>query len=117
MEKADPVISSSWAVGVRIDTAHAGEVRFGISQPVQLESAKFTYRVPVARTLDGGVTYANHVVDLGAGERELDYGLSYRLGQPQDMLGMVAFSEWRTRVASIAKGTEQRLGFHSKLRL
>ena len=79
MEKANPVISSSWAVGVRIDTAHAGEVRFGISQPVQLESAKFTYRVPVAATLDGGVTHANSVVDLGAGERELDYGLSYRL--------------------------------------
>ena len=117
METADPVISSSWAVGVRIDTAHAGEVRFGISQPVQLESAKFTYRVPVARTLDGGVTHANYVVDLGAGERELDYGLSYRLGQPQDMLGMVAFSEWRTRVASIAKRTEQRLGFRFKLRL
>ena len=117
MEKANPVISSSWAVGVRIDTAHAGEVRFGISQPVQLESAKFTYRVLVARTLDGGVTYANFVVDLGAGEWELDYGLSYRLGQPQDMLGMVAFSEWRTRVASIAKGTEQRLGFRFKLRL
>ena len=49
MEKANPVISSSWAVGVRIDTAHAVE-------------------------------------------RELDYGLSYRLGQPQDMLGMVVFS-------------------------
>ena len=68
MEKANPVISSSWAVGVRIDTAHAGEVSFGISQP-------------------------------------------------EDMLGMVAFSEWRTQVASIAKGTEQRLGFRFKLRL
>ena len=84
---------------------------------MQLESAKFTCRVWVARTLDGGVTYANHVVDLGAGERELDYGLSYRLGQPQDMLEMVAFSEWQTRVASIVKGTEQRLGFRFKLRL
>ena len=104
MEKANPVISSSWAVGVRIDTAHAGEVRFGISQPVQLESAKFTYRVPVARTLDGGVTYANYVVDLGAGERELDYGLSYRLGQPQDMLGMVAFSEWQHGLPALQKG-------------
>ena len=84
---------------------------------MQLESAKFTCRVPVARTLDGGVTYANHVVDLGAGGRELYYGLSHRLGQPQDMLEMVAFSEWRTRVASIVKGTEQRLGFRFKLRL
>lgn len=84
---------------------------------MQLESAKFTYRVPVARTLDGGVTYANHVVDLGAGERELDYWWSHRFGQPQDMLEMVAFSEWRTRVASIAKGTEQRLVFRFKLRL
>jgi hypothetical protein len=42
LEKVDPVILSSWAIGVRIDTSHAGEVRFGISQPVQLESAKFT---------------------------------------------------------------------------
>ena len=49
--------------------------------------------------------------------RELDYGWSYRLGQPQDMLEMGAFSEWRTRVASIANGTEQRLGFRFKLRL
>ena len=98
-------------------TGASGEVCFGISQPVQLESAKFTYRVPVARTLDGGVTYAIHVVDLGAGERELDYGLSYRLGQSQDMLEIVAFTGWRTRVASIAKGTEQRLGFRLKLRL
>jgi hypothetical protein len=32
------------------------------------------------------------LVDLGAGERELDYGLSYRLGQLQDMLEMVAFT-------------------------
>jgi hypothetical protein len=94
LEKADLVISSSWVVGVRIDTAHAGKVRFGISQPVQLESAKFTYRAAVARALDGGVTFANHDVDLGAGERELDYGLSYSLGQPQDIFEMVAFSEW-----------------------
>jgi len=47
----------------------------------------------------------------------MDYGLSYRLGQPQDMLGMVAFSEWRTQVVSIAKWMGQQLGFRFKLRL
>lgn len=117
LEKVDPVISSSWAIGIRTGVAHGGEVRFGISQPVHIDSAKFTYRIPAGRTLEGGVTYANHVVDLGATERELDYGLSYRLGDSQDMLEMVAYSELRTQVAGLKMGTEQRFGFRFKLRL
>ena len=61
MEKANPVISSSWAVGVRIDTAHAGE-------------------------------------------RELDYRLSYRLGQPQDMLGILHFLNGEHGLPVLQKG-------------
>ena len=110
-----PVVIGKVAISTSV--VHSGESRFGVSQRMTLKSAKFTYRVPVVITLYGGVTYANHVVDLGASEQELDQGLSYRLGQPLGTLEIVAFSEWRMQVASIAKGTEQRFESCFKLRL
>ena len=111
------MISSSWVIGIRTGVALGGEVRFVISQPAHIDAAKFTYRIPAGRTLEGGVTYISHVVDLGATERELVYVLSYRLVDSQDMLEMVAYSELRTQVAGLQTGTDQRFGFRFKLRL
>ena len=114
---AGPVISSNWAVGVVAETDAGGQIRASISQPVHIEQALMTYRLPIARSLDGDVRYATRVVDFGKISREVDFGLSYRQGAASSPLEFVSFAELRSNVAAITTGSEYRLGLRMKLGL
>jgi hypothetical protein len=117
LQRAPSVLSSSWAMGLASGTDDGGQFRLTLSQPVQIDSARFDYRLPAARTLDGAVQFANHEIDFGAASREIDLGLCYRRGTAKDVLELVLFAEARTGVAAFDKGREQRLGLRLTARL
>jgi hypothetical protein len=66
-----------------------------ISQPVQMTRAAMTYRLPVARHLDGGVSYASREIDLSPARRETDIGLFFRREAWRGHLSAESFVEWR----------------------
>ena len=111
------MISSNWAFGVEAETDKGGRIRANISQPVHIEQAPMTYRLPIARTLDGDVRYATKIVDFGKISREIDFGVSHRQGTASSPREFVSFAELRSNVAAISTGSEYRLGARMKLSL
>jgi len=76
-----------------------------------------TYRLPIARTLDGDVRYVTKIVDFGKISREIDFGVSHRQGTASSPREFVSFAELRSNVAAISTGSEYRLGARMKLSL
>lgn len=57
--------------------------------------AAMTYRMPVARSLDGGISYANREIDFSPARRETDIGLFFRRDAWHRQLSAESFVEWR----------------------
>ena len=54
-----------------------------------------TYRLPVARSPDGRVSYADREIDLSPAKRETDIGLFFRREAWRRHLSAEGFVEWR----------------------
>ena len=91
---AAPVLSNTASLGGSLAFA-GGRAGIVISQPVQMTSAAMTYRLPVARRLDGRVSYASREIDLSPVRRETDIGLFYRRKAWRAHLSAEGFVEWR----------------------
>lgn len=72
LDEAGTIYSSTWAVGAEYNGFGAA-----VSQPVNIESAKMTYNVPTARTLDGKVVTESETINLKS-EREIDFTAYYK---------------------------------------
>jgi subtilisin family serine protease len=91
---AAPILSSTASLGGSLPLA-GGRVGMVLSQPVQMTRAAMTYRLPVARRLDGGVSYASREIDLSPARRETDIGLFFRHDALHGHLLAESFVEWR----------------------
>ena len=101
LDKADPMVSSTATLGYGLDVADfysngKGRLGVSVSQPVTLESARLTYNVPVARTLDGRVVRESRRVDFKAQRREIDFGINYALPLWDGRGEVASFAEART---------------------
>jgi hypothetical protein len=119
MASADRVISSTWTAGYEFQPKQDHTWGFAVSQPVTVESAKFDYRVPTARTLDGGVVTEMQTVDFRNTSREIDLGTYYNFNLAKQT-GLDAdvklFAEMRNTIGSIKKEVEKRAGFSVQLK-
>ena len=112
---ANTVFSSSWTVGAEIpgrtfDLGNKSKIGFALSQPVTIEQGQLNYRVPVARTRAGSVTYQTHLVDLKPAMREFDIA-SYFDQQLFDGDGHFRlYAEARRNLASSKNHRESRIG-------
>lgn len=112
---ASTIFSSSWTVGVeapvhKADPSNKSKIGFALSQPVTIEQGHLRYRIPVARTRSGSVTYQTHLVDLKPAMREFDIA-SYYDRQLFDGLGYFRlFAEARRNLASSKSRRETRIG-------
>ncbi len=91
---AAPILSNTASFGGSLAVA-GGRAGIVISQPVQMTRATMTYRLPVARRLDGSVSYARREIDLSPARRETDIGLFYRRDGWRGYLSAESFVEWR----------------------
>lgn len=91
---AAPILSSTASLGGSLPLA-GGRVGMVLSQPVQMTRAAMTYRMPVARSLDGGISYANREIDFSPARRETDIGLFFRRDAWHRQLSAESFVEWR----------------------
>jgi len=126
---AENVISSTATVGYELAPTDGHTLGFAVSQPVTVESAKFTYRVPTGRTLDGNVNTELRTVDFRNSNREIDFGTYYNfditktgIRQVDDFatkLGLQgkvgAFVELRDTITGVKKEIEKRAGISVKL--
>ena len=119
MASADRVISSTWTMGYEFAPQVDHTWGFAVSQPVTVESAKFDYRVPTARTLDGSVVTEMQTVDFRNTSREIDLGTYYNFNLAKQT-GLDAdvklFAEMRNTIGSIKKEVEKRAGFSVQLK-
>jgi subtilisin family serine protease len=128
MVDAENVISTTATAGYEFAPAEGHTLGFAVSQPVTVESAKFTYRVPTSRTLDGNVITELQTVDFRNSDREIDLGTYYKFditktGIKQvdtvtNMLGIQgnvrAFAELRNKIDSVSE-IEKRGGINLNL--
>lgn len=128
MVNAENVISTTATAGYEFAPTEGHTLGFAVSQPVTVESAKFTYRVPTSRTLDGNVNTELQTVDFRNSDREIDLGTYYKFditktGFKQvdtvtNMLGIQgnvrAFAELRNKIDSVSE-IEKRGGINLNL--
>ena len=127
---ANNVVSSTATAGYELAPREGHTLGFAVSQPVTVESAEFTYRVPTARTLDGQVVHEMRTVDFKSADREIDLGTYYNFDitktgfkQVDDIttgLGLEgnvnAFAEIRNNVSSLKENIEKRAGVSVQLK-
>ena len=77
MVDAENVISTTATAGYEFAPTEGHTLGFAVSQPVTVESAKFTYNVPTSRTLAGDVNTELRTVDFKNSNREIDLGTYY----------------------------------------
>ena len=77
--------------------------------------APMTYRLPVARRLDGGVSHASREVDLSPARRETDIGLFFRRDILRGHLSAESFFEWRHNAPRAADGPVVEAGVKVRL--
>jgi hypothetical protein len=128
MVDAENVISTTATAGYEFAPTEGHTLGFAVIQPVTVESAKFTYRVPTSRTLDGNVITELQTVDFRNSDREIDLGTYYKFditktGIKQvdtvtNMLGIQgnvrAFAELRNKIDSVSE-IEKRGGINLNL--
>ncbi len=117
LQTAGPVLSTSWMLGLAAYGDDARRLQFSLSQPVHIESAPVTYRVPMARTVAGEVRHTRYDGNLRGASREIDLGVSYRHGGANDAVEFVAFAEARTGVEAFSGDVERRVGMRLAVRL
>lgn len=105
-----PILSSTASLGGSLPVA-GGRAGIVISQPVQMTHAAMTYRLPVARRLDGGVSYASREIDLSPARRETDIGLFFRRDAWRGYLLAESFVEWRHDAPHALAGPVVEAGF------
>ena len=128
MVSAENVVSTTATAGYEFAPAEGHTLGFAVSQPVTVESAKFTYNVPTSRTLDGSVNTKLQTVDFRNADREIDLGTYYKFDITQtgikevdsvtSMLGIQgnvkAFAELRNKIDSVSE-LEKRGGINLNL--
>jgi len=127
---ADNVVSSTATAGYELAPREGHTLGFAVSQPVTVESAEFTYRVPTARTLDGQVVHEMRTVDFKSADREIDLGTYYNFDITKTGIREVdaittglglegnvnAFAEIRNNVSSLKENIEKRAGVSVQLK-
>ena len=128
MVSAENVVSTTATAGYEFAPREGHTLGFAVSQPVTVESAKFTYNVPTSRTLDGNVNTKLQTVDFRNSDREIDLGTYYKFDITQtgikevdsvtSMLGIQgnvkAFAELRNKIDSVSE-LEKRGGINLNL--
>ena len=128
MVSADNVVSTTATAGYAFAPREGHVLGFAVSQPVTVESAKFTYKLPTSRTLDGSVNTKLQTVDFRNADREIDLGTYYKFDITQtgikevdsvtSMLGIQgnvkAFAELRNKIDSVSE-LEKRGGINLNL--
>ncbi len=128
MVSAENVVSTTATAGYEFAPAEGHVLGFAVSQPVTVESAKFTYKLPTSRTLDGNVNTELQTVDFRNADREIDLGTYYKFDITQtgikqvdsvtSMLGIQgnvkAFAELRNKIDSVSE-IEKRGGINLNL--
>ena len=128
MVSAENVVSTTATAGYEFAPKEGHTMGFAVSQPVTVESAKFTYKVPTSRTLDGNVNTELQTVDFRNADREIDLGTYYKFDITQtgikevdsvtSMLGIQgnvkAFAELRNKINSVSE-IEKRGGINLNL--
>ena len=130
MVDAGNVVSTTATAGYEFATREGHTMGFAVSQPVTVESAEFTYRVPTSRTLDGGVNTELRTVDFRNTNREIDLGTYYNFDITKtgirevdaitNQLGLQgdvsAFAELRDTISGVKKEIEKRAGVSVQLK-
>ena len=128
MVNAENVVSTTATAGYEFAPREGHVLGFAVSQPVTVESAKFTYKLPTSRTLDGNVNTELQTVDFRNADREIDLGTYYKFDITQtgikqvdsvtSMLGIQgnvkAFAELRNKIDSVSE-IEKRGGINLNL--
>ena len=128
MVSAENVISTTATAGYEFAPTEGHTLGFAVSQPVTVESARFTYKLPTSRTLDGDVNTELQTVDFRNADREIDLGAYYKfditktgfkqVDSVTKMLGIQgnvkAFAELRNKIDSISE-IEKRGGINLNL--
>ena len=109
-----PILSGTASLGGSLAMA-GGRGGLVISRPVQMLRAPMTYRLPVARRLDGGVSHASREVDLSPARRETDIGLFFRRDILRGHLSAESFFEWRHNAPHAADGPVVEAGVKVRL--
>lgn len=94
LQQAGTVLSSTASLGISRPAA-GGRLGIAVSRPVQMDRAGMRYRLPVSRSLTGGISYETRKVDFRPVKRETDLGLFFRRGGWQGRLATESFVEWR----------------------
>ena len=123
---AGTVVSSTATLGYEIAPAQGHKLGFAVSQPVTVESAKFDYRVPTGRTMDGAVKTELRTVDFRSAEREIDLGTYYKFDITQtgikqvddvtSMLGLQGDVSTFAELRGVQKEIEKRAGVSVNLK-
>lgn len=116
---ASDVASQSFALGASTrDVGLDGDsMAFTLSRPLRVGSGAATLAVPVGRTMEGGVLYREHQVDLSPSGAETDLELSWTVptGQRQSLTlgGLMALEPGHVADAppAYAVGAKYRLGW------
>ena len=130
MVDAGKVVSTTATAGYEFAPKEGHTMGFAVSQPVTVESAEFTYRVPTSRTLDGNVNTELRTVDFRNTSREIDLGTYYNfditktgfnsvdnITQQLGLQGDVsAFAELRDTITGVQKEIEKRAGVSVQLK-
>ena len=128
MVNAENVVSTTATAGYEFAPAQGHTLGFAVSQPVTVESARFTYKLPTSRTLDGNVNTELQTVDFRNADREIDLGTYYKfditktgfkqVDSVTKMLGiqgnLKAFAELRNKIDSVSE-IEKRGGINLNL--
>ena len=129
MVSAENVVSTTATAGYEFAPTEGHTMGFAVSQPVTVESARFTYKLPTSRTLDGNVNTQLQTVDFRNADREIDLGTYYKfditktgfkqVDSVTSMLGiqgnLKAFAELRNKIDSVSE-IEKRGGINLNLR-
>jgi hypothetical protein len=129
MVNAENVVSTTATAGYEFAPKEGHTMGFAVSQPVTVESAEFTYKLPTSRTLDGDVNTEFQTVDFRNSAREIDLGTYYKfditktgikeVDSVTSMLGIKgnvkAFAELRNKIDSLSE-VEKRGGINLNLR-
>lgn len=94
------LVQSSSLAGIASTDLSGGVFGLSVQQPVHIDRAPFRYRLPVGRTLSGGVVTADQTLHFGAEQREIDYGLFFKNGPSATPIGWKLFAEARTNLAT-----------------
>ena len=123
---AGTVVSSTATLGYEIAPTQGHKLGFAVSQPVTVESAKFDYRVPTGRTMDGAVKTELRTVDFRSAEREIDLGTYYKFDITQtgikqvddvtSMLGLQGDVSTFAELRGVQKEIEKRAGVSVNLK-